>query len=167
MRFLRHHSAWFEYLSPAFSLWPQRAPPFAYVRVTLFPFHNTPVSINAPEGCPLYHLRLPPRGPPTKRALNRRNPTFRANAGSSSPLNSFDLCRLDESHMTAAAALRADAAQPPVLADAAAAAVLALGAPPPTCSQRPLPPHSTCTCCALALPPVLEHFFFAVFFLPF
>ena len=44
------------------------------------------------------------------------------------PLVLFDLCRLEESHVTAAAALFALAAPPPVLADAAAAALLAIAA---------------------------------------
>ena len=43
----------------------------------------------------------------------------------------FDLCRLENSHVTDAATLLADAAPPPVLANAAAAALLALAAPPP------------------------------------
>ena len=47
------------------------------------------------------------------------------------PIELFDLYRLDESHVTAAAAVLAPAALPPVLADATAAAVLAHGAPPP------------------------------------
>ena len=42
----------------------------------------------------------------------------------------FDLCRLEESHGTAAATLLALAALPPVLADTAAAALLALAALP-------------------------------------
>ena len=48
------------------------------------------------------------------------------------PVEFFDLCRLEESHGTAAAAaLLAIAALPPVLADAAAAALLADTAHPP------------------------------------
>ena len=47
------------------------------------------------------------------------------------PVEFFDLCRLEESHVIAAAALRASGAPLPVLADAAAAAVLAQAAPLP------------------------------------
>ena len=49
-------------------------------------------------------------------------------------VDSFDLCRLEENHLTAVAAgvlaVLAGAAYSPVLADAATAAVLAGGAPP-------------------------------------
>ena len=47
------------------------------------------------------------------------------------PVEFFDLCRLEESHVTAAAALLALAALPSVLAEAAAAALLAQAAHPP------------------------------------
>ena len=47
------------------------------------------------------------------------------------PVELNDLCRLEEGHGTAGAALFAPAAPPPVLADAAAAALLAFGALPP------------------------------------
>ena len=47
------------------------------------------------------------------------------------PVEFFDLRRLKESHVTAAAALLAHAAHPFVIADAAAAAVLAPAALPP------------------------------------
>ena len=47
------------------------------------------------------------------------------------PVELFDLCRLDENHVAAAAAVLALAALPPVLAEAAAAAVLATVALPP------------------------------------
>ena len=51
------------------------------------------------------------------------------------PLVLFDLCRLEESHVTAAAALFALAAHPPVFAYATAAAVLALAALPPVLAE--------------------------------
>ena len=67
------------------------------------------------------------------------------------PVELFDLCRLDESHVTAAAALLALAALPSMLADAAAAAVLAQGAPPPVLADA-----AAAAVLALgALPPVL------------
>ena len=47
------------------------------------------------------------------------------------PVEFFDLCRFEESHVTAAAAIFAMSALPPVLANAAAAAVLAHAALPP------------------------------------
>ena len=47
------------------------------------------------------------------------------------PVELFDLCRLEENHGTAAAALLAQGAPPPVLAEAAAAALLAPAALPP------------------------------------
>ena len=47
------------------------------------------------------------------------------------PVEIFDLCRLEESHGAATAALLALAAHPPVLADAATATLLALAALPP------------------------------------
>ena len=51
------------------------------------------------------------------------------------PVELFDLCRLEESHGTAAAALFAHAAHPPVLADATAAALLAPAALPPVIAK--------------------------------
>ena len=47
------------------------------------------------------------------------------------PIAIFDLCRIKDSHGTAAATLLALAALPPVLAEAAAAALLAPAALPP------------------------------------
>ena len=63
----------------------------------------------------------------------------------------FDLCRLDESHGTATAALLALAAPPPMLADAAAAALLALGAPPSVLADA----TAATVFAPAALPPVL------------
>ena len=51
------------------------------------------------------------------------------------PVEPFDLCRLEESHVTAAAAPFALAAHPPVFAYATAAAVLALAALPPVLAE--------------------------------
>ena len=85
------------------------------------------------------------------------------------PVELFDLCRLEESHVTAAAALLARGAPPPVLADAAAAALLAPAALPPVlaeataaavlASAAPPPMLAEATAAAVlavaALPPVL------------
>jgi hypothetical protein len=51
------------------------------------------------------------------------------------PVELFDLCRLEEHHGTATAAVLAPAAPPPVLADATAAAVLAPAALPPVLAE--------------------------------
>ena len=63
----------------------------------------------------------------------------------------FDLCRLEGSHVTAAAALLALAAPLPVLADAGAAALLALPALPPVLADA----AAAAVLAAAALPPVL------------
>ena len=64
----------------------------------------------------------------------------------------LDRCRLEGSHVTAAAtALFALAAPPPVLADAAAAAVLALAALPPMLAEA----AAAAILALVALPPVL------------
>ena len=67
------------------------------------------------------------------------------------PVELFDLCRVDESHGTAAAALFALAAPPPVLTDTAAAAVLALAAPPSVFADA----TAAALLAIAALPPVL------------
>ena len=67
------------------------------------------------------------------------------------PVEFLDLCRLDESHLTAASALLALAALPPVLADAAAAAVFAQGTPPPVLAET----AAAALLANTALPPVL------------
>ena len=51
------------------------------------------------------------------------------------PVELLDLCRLEEHHGTATAAVFAPAAPLPVLAEATAAAVLALGTPPPVLAE--------------------------------
>ena len=53
------------------------------------------------------------------------------------PVELFDLCRLEENHGAAVAAVLAPAAPPPVLANAAAAAVLAVAALPPVLALLP------------------------------
>ena len=53
------------------------------------------------------------------------------------PVEFFDLCRLEESHVITAAALRASGAPLPVLTYAATAALLADAAPPPVLALLP------------------------------
>ena len=67
------------------------------------------------------------------------------------PVELFDLCRLEESHGTAAAALFALAALPLVFAETATAAILALGAPPPVLADA----AAAALLAKAALPPVL------------
>ena len=67
------------------------------------------------------------------------------------PVELFDLCRLDESHVTAAAALLAPAALPPMLAEAAAPTVLAHAALPPVLADA----TAAAVLALAALPPVL------------
>ena len=67
------------------------------------------------------------------------------------PIAIFDLCRIKDSHGTAAATLLALAALPPVLAEAAAAAILALGAPPPVLADA----AAAAVLAPVAHPPVL------------
>ena len=67
------------------------------------------------------------------------------------PVELFDLCRLEESHGTAAAAtLLALGAPPPVLTDTAADALLADAAPPPVLADA----AAATVLAAVALPPV-------------
>ena len=63
----------------------------------------------------------------------------------------FDLCRLENDHGTAAAALLAPAAPPPVLTEAAAAALLACAALPPVLADA----TAAALLAVAALPPVL------------
>ena len=67
------------------------------------------------------------------------------------PVERLDLCRLEERHGTAAAALLAIPAPPPVLADAAAAALLASVALPPVLANA----SAAALLAMVALPPVL------------
>ena len=67
------------------------------------------------------------------------------------PVELFDLCRLDENHVTAAAAVLAPAALPPVLADGSAAALLAIVALPPVLAEA----AAAAVLAIVALPPVL------------
>ena len=67
-------------------------------------------------------------------------------------VNYFDLCRLEGSHVTAAAALLALVTLPPVLADAAAAALLALPALPPVLADA----FAAALLADVAPPPVRE-----------
>ena len=87
------------------------------------------------------------------------------------PVEFFDLCRLDDSHVTAAAALLALASLPSVLAEAAAAALLAVAALPSVLADAaaaalladPAQPSvladatATAVLAPAALPPVLAH----------
>ena len=65
--------------------------------------------------------------PTNRTSFDRRNPLMLVLL----PIRLVDLCRLENSHGTAAAALFAPFAPPPVLADASAAALLAPAALPP------------------------------------
>ena len=65
--------------------------------------------------------------PTNRTSFDRRNPLMLVLL----PIRLVDLCRLEDSHGTAAAALFAPVAPPPVLADASAAALLAPAALPP------------------------------------
>ena len=67
------------------------------------------------------------------------------------PVEFVDLCRLEENHVTATAALLALGAPPPVLAEAAAAAVLAPVALPPVLADT----AAAAVLAQGALPPVL------------
>ena len=67
------------------------------------------------------------------------------------PVEPFDLCRLEESHVTAAAAPFALAAHPPVFAYATAATVLALAALPPVLAEA----AAATVLAPAAVPPVL------------
>ena len=67
------------------------------------------------------------------------------------PVKLFDLCRLDENHVTTAAAVLAPVALPPVLAEAAAAAVLAPAALPPVLTDA----AAAALLATVAPPPVL------------
>ena len=64
----------------------------------------------------------------------------------------FDLCRVENSYVTAAAALHALATPPPVLADAATAAILALATLPPVLADA----FAAALLADVAPPPVRE-----------
>ena len=72
-------------------------------------------------------LALTTLRPTNRTSFDRRNPLMLVLL----PIRLVDLCRLENSHGTAAAALFAPFAPPPVLADASAAALLAPAALPP------------------------------------
>ena len=83
----------------------------------------------------------------TKRtSFDRRNPLLWVLL----PITLVNLCRLEDSHGTAAAALLALAAPPPVLADTGAAAVLAPAALPPVRADA-----AAAALLALAAPPTV------------
>ena len=72
-------------------------------------------------------LALTTLRPTNRTSFDRRNPLMLVLL----PIRLVDLCRLENSHGTAAAALFAPFAPPPVLADASAATLLAPAALPP------------------------------------
>ena len=85
--------------------------------------------------------------PTNRTSFDRRNPLMLILL----PIRLVDLCRLENSHGTAAAALFAPFAPPPVLADASAAALLAPAALPPVLADA----AAAAVLALAALPPVL------------
>ena len=85
--------------------------------------------------------------PTNRTSFDRRNPLMLVLL----PIRLVDLCRLEDSHGTAAAALFAPVAPPPVLANSAAAAVLATVALSPVLAEA----AAAAVLAPAAIPPVL------------